>query len=40
MIVFLDTETDLSQISSIDDLRIIREEDFFDFQNMIREAVG
>jgi hypothetical protein len=31
MIVFLDSDTDLESITSIDDLRILREEDFFDF---------
>lgn len=40
MIVFLDSDTELESITSIDDLRILREEDFFDFQNLIREAIG
>lgn len=31
---------DISEISSVNDLRILKEEDFFDFQNMIREALG
>ena len=39
-IVFFDADTDLSEIQSIDDLRILKEEDYFDFQNMIREAIG
>ena len=39
-IIFLDMETEASEIKSIDELRILKEEDFFDFQNAIREAVG
>ena len=31
---------DLSDVKSVDDLRMISEEDFFGFQNMIREAIG
>lgn len=31
---------DISSAKSIDDLRILREEDYFDFQNLVRQAVG
>lgn len=31
---------DISKITSIKDLRLLKEEDYFDFQNMIREAIG
>ena len=31
---------DLKEVKSIDKLRILKEEDYFDFQNLIREAVG
>jgi len=31
---------DLSDVKSVDDLRMISEEDFLGFQNMIREAIG
>ncbi len=31
---------DISTIESINDLRILKEEDYFDFQNLIRDAIG
>lgn len=31
---------DVSKVESIKDLRILREEDYFDFQNLVRQAVG
>ena len=31
---------DISNVTSIENLRILREEDYFDFQNLVREAVG
>lgn len=40
MIVIGDIETVLKNIKSMDDLLLITEEDFFDFQNVIRECVG
>ena len=31
---------DVSQVDSVDGLRILKEEDYFDFQNLVREAIG
>lgn len=31
---------EVSEIKSINDIRVLKEEDYFDFQNLIREAVG
>ena len=31
---------DISKAESLGDLRILKEEDFFDFQNLVREAIG
>ena len=31
---------DISTVESIEGLRILREEDYFDFQNLVREAIG
>lgn len=31
---------DIKELKTIDDLRVLKEEDYFDFQNMIREACG
>lgn len=31
---------EIKDIKSIDDLRVLRESDFFDFQNIVRESVG
>ena len=31
---------DIKEVKKVEDLRILREEDFFDFQNLIREATG
>ena len=39
-IVFIDVDSELENIESVEDLRILKEEDFFDFQNMIRAAIG
>ena len=39
-IVIGDLSTTLSSISSVSELRILKEEDFFDFQNLLRESVG
>jgi hypothetical protein len=33
-------EEEVQRISSIQDLVILEEQDYFDFQNMIREALG
>ena len=40
MIIIGKVEETIKQITSIDDLKIIREEDFFDFQNAVRECIG
>ena len=40
MIIIGDLEKDLVHAKSIDDLRIIKKEDYFDFQNTLRRAVG
>ena len=40
MIIIGEFTEALKKIKSIDELVIIREEDFFDFQNLIRESVG
>ena len=40
MIIIGKLEDVLKKAQSLDDLVIIKEEDFFDFQNMIRESVG
>lgn len=40
MIVVGNLEEILKTISSIDDLVVIKEEDFFDFQNLIRQSIG
>lgn len=40
MIVVGDLTEILNQIESVDDLRIIDESNFFEFQNLIRQAVG
>lgn len=40
MIIVGDLKTTLSSISSINELRIIKEENYFDFQNLIRRALG
>ena len=39
-IIIGDLEEEVQRISSIQDLVILEEQDFFDFQNMIREALG
>ncbi len=40
-IIFVDLESNEAEnIKSIEDLRMIKEEDFFSFQNLIRESVG
>ena len=31
---------DIKNVKSIDELRILKEEDYFDFQNLVREALG
>lgn len=31
---------EIKDIKSIDDLRVLRESDFFDFQNIVRESIG
>lgn len=31
---------DIKDVKTIDELRILREEDYFDFQNLVREALG
>ena len=31
---------DISEAKSLDELRILKEEDYFDFQNLVREAIG
>ena len=31
---------DIKDVKSIDELRILKEEDYFDFQNLVREALG
>lgn len=31
---------DIKDVKSIDELRILKEEDYFDFQNLVREAIG
>ena len=31
---------DISTVESVEGLRILREEDYFDFQNLVREAIG
>lgn len=31
---------DIKDVKSVDELRILREEDYFDFQNLVREAIG
>ena len=31
---------DISKVESIDGLRILKEEDYFDFQNLVRESLG
>ena len=31
---------EMTEIKSVNDLRILKEEDYFDFQNLVREAVG
>ena len=31
---------DVSQVKSVNELRILKEEDYFDFQNLVREALG
>ena len=31
---------DIKEIKSVNELRILKEEDYFDFQNLIREAIG
>lgn len=31
---------DIKDVKSIEELRILREEDYFDFQNLVREAIG
>lgn len=38
--VVIGNEEDLLKVKSVDDLRILREEDYFDFQNLIRRAIG
>lgn len=40
MVVIGNVEDILKDIKSLDDLVIIKEEDFFDFQNIIRECAG
>lgn len=39
-IIFLNMDEEASEIKSIEDLRILKEEDYFDFQNAIRDAIG
>lgn len=31
---------DIKEVKSVNELRILKEEDYFDFQNLIREAIG
>lgn len=31
---------DIKDVKTIDELRILKEEDYFDFQNLVREAIG
>ena len=31
---------DITEVQSLSDLRILKEEDYFDFQNLVREAMG
>ncbi len=31
---------DITEVQSLNDLRILKEEDYFDFQNLVREAMG
>lgn len=40
MIVVGNLREDLKKVKDINDLKFIREEDYFDFQNMIRESLG
>lgn len=40
MIVVGDIKDTLSKISSIEELRIIKQDNYFDFQNMLRRAIG
>lgn len=40
MLIVGDLEKVVSEIESVDDLITIKEEDYFDFQNMIREVCG
>lgn len=40
LIIVGDIKKEISNITSIDQLRILREEDYFDFQNNLREALG
>lgn len=40
MIIIGSMEKELSNIKSIDELRILKEEDYFDFQNLIRLSLG
>lgn len=40
MIIVGDLATTLQSVSSVEELRIIKEDNFFDFQNLLRQAVG
>ena len=44
IIILFDKKTiaigDLKELKSVDKMRILKEEDYFDFQNMLREAIG
>lgn len=40
MIIIGDLKEDLTHAKSIDDLRIIKKEDYFEFQNTLRRAIG
>lgn len=44
IIILFDKKTiaigDLKELKSVDKMRMLKEEDYFDFQNMLREAIG
>ena len=40
MIVIGDLKDELAKVKSVEDLRILKEDDFFDLQNLLRQAVG
>ena len=40
IIVIGDLKDELAKVKSVEDLRILKEDDFFDLQNLLRQAVG